>query len=143
VPKLYSTFPGRAPAVGLLLLRVSVASVVIVQGTHCLSPLTGPGFGMPLAGLLAVLSGVLLLVGFLTPIASLLTILFGTGFSFSWLPPLSADECSSKILGFAIMIVAVAIVFLGPGSVSLDSRVFGRRKVIIPRAHVQSDKSHG
>ena len=39
------------------------------------------------------------------------------------------DEKLSAILA---AIIAVAIVFLGPGAFSLDARLFGRREIIIP-----------
>jgi hypothetical protein len=28
--------------------------------------------------------------------------------------------------------IAVAVIFLGPGALSLDARLFGRREIIIP-----------
>lgn len=72
------------------------------------------------AGALAVAGGALLLVGFLTPIAGLVS-----GVSVL----LSGDGLSDVL----VVIVAVAVVLLGPGAFSVDSRLFGRREVVIPR----------
>jgi hypothetical protein len=41
-------------------------------------------------------------------------------------------------LDLTMIVVAVAIALLGPGAISLDSALFGRRKVIIPRSPISS-----
>src|SRR5260221_8718049 len=69
--RLFSAFPAGFPGVGLLLLRVVVAATLGGHGFLCLlsSDRLTPGLLLSTARLL--LSGVLLLVGFLTPIHSL------------------------------------------------------------------------
>ena len=60
--------------------------------------------------------GALLVVGFITPIAALLLVPVAFYFGFYY-------------HGF----VALSLVLLGPGAISIDARVFGRREIIIPR----------
>jgi uncharacterized membrane protein YphA (DoxX/SURF4 family) len=75
------------------------------------------------AGALAVASGALLLLGFLTPIAA--SVVSGLGVAVQ----LSDDGRASVF----VVIVAIAVLLLGPGAFSVDSRLFGRREVVIPR----------
>jgi uncharacterized membrane protein YphA (DoxX/SURF4 family) len=77
-----------------------------------------------------MLAGVLLIAGLLTPVASALVIACNLGFVFAR----SVALCHHPV-GAALaqtIIVALAIALLGPGAISLDSRLFGRREIIIP-----------
>jgi uncharacterized membrane protein YphA (DoxX/SURF4 family) len=85
---------------------------------------------VPGAGL--VLCGVALTLGIFTPVCSTLVglayalVLF-TPFGRTMLP--RVDDAAA-ILGLA---AATGLVLLGPGAFSLDARLFGRRRIFIPR----------
>jgi uncharacterized membrane protein YphA (DoxX/SURF4 family) len=83
-------------------------------------------------GLIMFASGAALLIGYLTPFAGLLAGLFILGGTFSWFPPPNVDLFEAKVTAAFATAIAVALVFLGPGAFSLDSRLFGRREIIIP-----------
>jgi hypothetical protein len=54
--------------------------------------------------------------------------------SFAFAP--SAAPCYPTGAALAqTIIVALSIALLGPGAISLDSRLFGRREIIIPDSH--------
>ncbi len=133
MPKLYSTFPDGWSGFGLLLLRVSLGTTVIIQGLAYLLERQNLRFGAWAVCLLALGSGGALLMGLLTPVASTIAFLGGIGFAFSWLPAPSWNFFWGNPLSIDAIIMALAAVFLGPGAFSLDARLFGRRKVIIPR----------
>ncbi len=81
-------------------------------------------------GLLAGASGASLLIGFLTPLgvfAGLVTI----GLAWWW-PPLGSPVGLDEMLAVLSAIAAVALFLLGPGALSLDARLFGRREISIP-----------
>lgn len=126
----FSTFPDGNPGVGLLLLRASIGATAIVQGGVYLAKPTNSILGIWLVGLLAVTSGVLLLVGFLTKAASVLVGLSSIGLS--WVPALPVNSFDIKLSLFFVIIMSAALVLLGPGAFSLDARLFGRREIIIP-----------
>jgi uncharacterized membrane protein YphA (DoxX/SURF4 family) len=89
--------------------------------------------------LVAVASGVSLLIGFITPVADVLVGLGATGMALSWfhVPTQSLFEANLATV-FAVTITA-AIGCLGPGAFSIDARLFGRREIIIP--HVSRTKT--
>jgi uncharacterized membrane protein YphA (DoxX/SURF4 family) len=47
-------------------------------------------------------------------------------------PPPSLNLFEALLPTFLVVVVAVAIIFLGPGAWSVDGRLFGRREIIIP-----------
>lgn len=52
-----------------------------------------------------------------------------------WVPALSVKALDSPLSVVFVITMSVAIILLGPGAYSLDARLFGRRKIIIPRPH--------
>jgi len=114
----------------LLLLRAAVGAVAMWCG---IAGLGGSGFALAtLADGLAALSGVMLLIGIFTPIASGAIALGAAVMALSGVPS-PADALASKVLTIFVAVVAVAVTLLGPGALSLDARLFGRREIIIPR----------
>jgi len=129
--RLFSTFPGGWPGVGLLLLRVAVGTVIVAQGALYLAG--AAAFSVWLAGLLAIASGASLLLGFLTPIGAILTGVGCGAMTLSWIPSPEHSLIELKLSAIMLVIVAGAILLLGPGAFSIDARLFGRREIIIPR----------
>ena len=125
---------------GLLLLRATVGVTVAAQGGVYLAEAAGRTGRTWAAGLLEVAIGALLLIGLLTPIASLLVGLGSVAIAFSWFPAATPILSDSWLTTVFVIIMAAAIGFLGPGAFSLDSRLFGRREIIIPPT-VHSPKS--
>jgi uncharacterized membrane protein YphA (DoxX/SURF4 family) len=117
---------------GLLLLRAAVGTAAVLQGVVCLADGGVSTFGTRLAGWLSIASGTLLLIGFLTPIAGTVAALAAIGVAFSWVPAPAVNLFDAKLPTALVVVVAVAIVLLGPGALSLDARLFGRREIIIP-----------
>jgi uncharacterized membrane protein YphA (DoxX/SURF4 family) len=127
----FSAFPGGGPGVALLLLRAVIASLVIAQGYFYLNGAKA-AVELWIVGCAAMGIGIMLMIGFLTPIAGMLAGLGGIGIISSVLPsctPNLFDETLPVILAATIL---VAMVLLGPGAFSADSRLFGRREIIIP-----------
>jgi uncharacterized membrane protein YphA (DoxX/SURF4 family) len=130
--RLFSTFPGGKPGLGLLLLRIAVGATSLAAGVLYLSALSVPGLDRWFLGLLLTASGAALLIGFLTPLASLLAALSFLGIGFSWVPMPPWGLYDARVVSVGVIITAVAIALLGPGAFSLDGYLFGRREIVIP-----------
>jgi uncharacterized membrane protein YphA (DoxX/SURF4 family) len=118
----------------LLLLRAAVGVLAVVHGAAALLAGNADALYTTVVGSLAIASGLALLAGFLTPIAGILAGLGAVGLALSWFSLPFAGQFEIRLIAILIVVVAVAVVLLGPGSLSLDARLFGRREIIIPRA---------
>jgi hypothetical protein len=114
--RLFSMFPAGLPGLALILLRVSVASTVLVLWV-------GQRDDLPLwLTTVFIATAALLTAGFLTPIVALLAM---------------AVQFASILFGFApwplvavaLILNAAALALLGPGAYSYDAVRFGRRVV--------------
>jgi hypothetical protein len=116
---LFSTFPGQWPGLGLLLLRLAQALSSILDAR--LYP-WGLGEGVAIAILCAeLLSCGLLAIGLWTPVAGVI---------------LAVVESIRIILGASIdgrpaelAVIGLSLAMLGPGSWSIDARLFGRKRI--------------
>jgi uncharacterized membrane protein YphA (DoxX/SURF4 family) len=131
--KLFSTFPEGWPGLGLILMRLTVALSAIVHGVNTLidSPTQSLSW---VIGLLEILVGTALLVGFLTPVAGASASLGSLATGVSWLLASGGDAHEKAATAIYLSVISVAITLLGPGAFSLDARLFGRREIIIPEA---------
>lgn len=115
-------FPQGRPGVALLLLRISVAAILLMDTAKC----SGVSSILLLCAF-AVLMSISLSIGFLTPylsavacVAAVVNLLVGPN--------------SGNLIYIFPIIDAAALALLGPGAYSLDARLFGRRvTVVTPR----------
>jgi len=126
----HTTFPNGLPGVGLLLLRTVIGVRLFTQGYACMLNIHVLKFEALAVGWLALGAGIALALGLLTPLAAGVSALTETAVYF-WHPVWAASFLS--LLTIDTVVVALAIVLLGPGAISLDARFFGRRKIVIPR----------
>ena len=119
--RLFSTFARGWPGVGLLLLRLVVGIVLIWRAVEKLSS-TAPIYATAVHAI-AISAGLLLLIGLWTPVAGAVLVLIELR-GILWKLD---DPWISILLGT----MALALALLGPGSWSLDARLYGW-KVINP-----------
>jgi len=130
---LFSTFPGGRPGIGLLLLRVAAGSAAAAQGWSYVSASAGPGAGEWAVAVATVASGLLLAIGFLTPASGLIA---GCGAMrmAGWAASAGLAGATLDPRAAAIVLVdAAAIALMGPGALSADAYLFGRREIVIPQ----------
>jgi putative oxidoreductase len=117
--RLFFTFAGGPPGVGLLLLRLLAGAAVIAHNVVVLRgepTLLLALFAVLLAGL-----GVLLLIGLCTPVVAGSIALWAL-----W------DAAAHPVDRFYCVIVAVlgmALALIGPGAWSVDARLFGWKRL--------------
>lgn len=118
IQRLFSTFPDSWPGIGLLLLRAAAAIAIMSDGVLSLWVAGEPlSLAMKVA---AFASGGLLLLGLWTPFASA-----AQAFLELWL----AVVTDRFALHFLIAVIGVSLIALGPGAWSVDSKLFGRRRI--------------
>ena len=141
MPKLYSGFPGKTPGTGLLLLRLAVGTTLLAQAVPYLADAREPGPVVIAFRLLALSIGASLIIGFGTRIAAVMAAVLVALAAIATLLSMSTSSLGllqSHSFDLNVMVVAIAIAFLGPGAFSLDAALFGRRKVIIPRSSLSA-----
>jgi putative oxidoreductase len=114
-------FPTGLPGIGLLLIRLVAGGLLIQDG------LMGLSVALPSAGvarqMIEVGTGIFLVAGLWTPIAGVLVLIVELWIIFS-----STDHTS-----FAVELAALgsALAMLGPGAMSIDSLIYGRKRIEI------------
>jgi len=112
----------------------------VIQGlSFPLSTTTGAALGNWSLGSIAILLGLMLLVGFLTPVAGIAATVGYVAVGASLLQSLDPVKHNNAFTALDLSFVSAALVFLGPGAFSVDARMFGRREIVIPRADVHLD----
>jgi uncharacterized membrane protein YphA (DoxX/SURF4 family) len=117
-----------------------VGITAIIQGGVYLADRNNPTAEIWLIGTLVVASGISLSIGFLTPFAGGLIAFATLGIALSWLPSPTPNFFNAPLPTILVIVVAAAVVFLGPGFLSLDCRLFGRREIIIPHSPRQPER---
>ena len=116
--RIFSTFPGGWPGCGLCLLRVAASAPLLLIGTS-------DSWGYPVEATFWIrisccLSGALLLAGFWTPFAASLQALVEVVLACTG--TFESSHVTHALIG-------ISLVMLGPGSFSIDARLYGRKRL--------------
>jgi hypothetical protein len=117
--RLYSTFAGGRPGIGLLLMRLVLGSALVVRASSVVwsnPPITTTVMSAFLAGL-----GILIIPGLWTPLVGGLLALLET-WQIITIP-------GDRWLALLLATIGGALALLGPGLWSIDARLFGWRRV--------------
>ena len=120
------------------MLRMVVGVTSAVQGGMSLSNAAEPTIGTVAAALLAIVSGASLLIGFVTPGAAAVAGLSLAFLAISSFPAPATVLLLDRVGALCVAAVAGAVALLGPGALSLDARLFGRRELVFPHDSHQS-----
>jgi putative oxidoreductase len=114
-------FPNAWPGRGLLLLRLVAGTLPVYDG---IARLAGPvQHGSVVPQVLAASAGIFLFAGFWTPVAGALLAVTNI-----WIALSGTEHLRSSIL---LATMGAAIAFLGPGALSIDALLFGRKRLDI------------
>jgi uncharacterized membrane protein YphA (DoxX/SURF4 family) len=114
-----------------VLLRFVIGFTAAWQGILCLAT-KDAGATVRIAGVLAVVTGILVVTGFRTRLASFL-IALGVAFVSQCTLPLPTRDLFDRLLPTLFAeTMSIAVVFLGPGAFSIDAYLYGRKEIIIP-----------
>ena len=132
--RLFSTFPGNWPGIGLLLLRLAAGLTLLVQAAKYIPEWRSLKVEALAAVVMSLVAGVSLLAGILTPVTSGLLVLGTVIFAFTSASLVAVTLINSRLVLIDVMAIAIAIGLLGPGAYSLDAYLFGRREIYIPKS---------
>jgi hypothetical protein len=128
--RLYSTFAGGWPGLGLILLRLVVGFALVSSAGSAL--LSSPAIPMTILSVLLSAAAILLIIGLFTPIVGTLVALIESCRLFV----ISAD----RLVYLLVATFGAALAMLGPGLWSVDARLFGWKRIEpTPRKRQNSD----
>ncbi len=144
IGRMYGDFVGGRGAIGLLLVRLVFGLALMMHGwgkiQHPFNWMDRPGAPAPIPGFLQFLAalsefggGLALIVGLLTPLAALgifFTMLFAVVMVHMKAgdPFVSGGGGKSYESAASYLVVALLMFFTGPGTLSLDHQLFGRKQ---------------
>ena len=127
--RTFSGFPTGYPGFALLLLRLVVGGAVDSQAWLLITANHGAVNTSVVVALLAFISGLALVIGFLTPIASVLLSAGGLLLTVDSGIPGHLPLFESGLACIEFIAISAALISLGPGALSLDARLYGRREI--------------
>ena len=119
--RLYSTFAGSWPGIGLILMRLVVGFVLVSSAGSALLMLSGPAIPMTILSVLLAAAAILLIIGLFTPVVGTLVALIET----CRLVIIPAD----RLVYLLVATFGAALAMLGPGLWSVDARLFGWKRI--------------
>jgi len=126
VQRLFSTFPGSWPGLGLLLLRLCLGIGLIYFGALGYSENSGGYIGLA-QNLIAAAGGIFLLAGLWTPVMGTIVALDEV------LIVMRSPSREDTWLHIFLAVLSVSMAMLGPGAWSIDARLFGRTRFDLDR----------
>jgi hypothetical protein len=130
--RTFSGFPTGYPGVALLLLRLVVGGAASAQAWLLISASHAGVSTAAIAGaFVAFVTGAALIVGLMTPIASVLLSAGGVLLTIASTLPAHLTLLQPGLGRLEFIAISTALISLGPGALSLDARLYGRREIQI------------
>jgi uncharacterized membrane protein YphA (DoxX/SURF4 family) len=127
--RTFSGFPTGYPGLALLLLRLVVGGTASSQAWLLITANHAAVNTSVVVALLAFVTGLALLIGFMTPIAGVLLGAGGLLLTVDSSIPGHLPLFESGLARIEFIAISAALISLGPGALSLDARLYGRREI--------------
>jgi uncharacterized membrane protein YphA (DoxX/SURF4 family) len=128
--RTFSGFPTGHPGLALLLLRLVVGGAASSQAWLLITGNHGAvSTGVIVVASVAFVTGLALIIGFMTPIAGVLLSAGGLLLTVASSLPGHLLLFASGLARLEFIAISAALISLGPGALSLDARLYGRREI--------------
>ena len=117
--RLYSTFAGGWPGIGLILMRLVAGFALVSSAGPAL--LSSPAIPVTILSVLLVAAAILLIIGLFSPIVGTVVALIETC-RFVTIP-------EDRLVYLLVATFGAALAMLGPGLWSIDARLFGWKRI--------------
>ena len=117
--RLYSTFAGGWPGIGLSLMRLVVGFALVSSAFSALP--SSPAIPMTILSVLLAAAAIFLIIGLFTPVVGTLVALIES----CRLLIMPAD----RLVYLLVATLGAALAMLGPGLWSVDARLFGWKRI--------------
>jgi len=117
--------------VGLLLFRLVIGGATVSFALRWMAGSAERTAYVWAIGIIAVICGAMLTVGFMTLLAGVLASITIVVISFST-QAFSFSLFSAATLNLLTAILAMGLALTGPGAFSIEGRLYGRREIVVP-----------
>lgn len=131
---MFSTFPDGISGLGLLILRSALGVAIALRVIACLRDGHDGNPVIVIVILLMVLSALMIIAGYRTRAAAIAAMLAVLAAMILCAGGSVLDKLDIRTTEIFAIVIAAAIACVGPGAISLDSRLFGRREIVIPKS---------
>jgi putative oxidoreductase len=122
VQRLFSSFANGWPGGGLLIQRLLVGAGLLYFAVECLR--SSPVCQSAVPQGIGAAAGILLVAGLWTPFAGGLAAVVET-----WIAVSASDNAAIPV---ALAVLALTLAMIGPGTWSVDARLYGRKRIDMP-----------
>jgi putative oxidoreductase len=116
--RLFSTFAGGWPGLGLLVQRLATGTALLHYG---IVHLYSPAARLLAPNITGAVLGLFILLGLWTPVAGTLTAAVEL-----WILLAGGDDACTLII---LAVLGGTLAMVGPGAWSIDARLFGRKRI--------------
>ena len=120
--RLFWTFAGGWPGIGLLIQRMTTGALLFYCAAIIFAKTSESAVIAP--AIIGTAAGVLLLFGLWTPIAGTLITVIEIWSVFS--------HATNPLISVTLAILGATLAMIGPGAWSIDARLFGRKHIDTP-----------
>jgi uncharacterized membrane protein YphA (DoxX/SURF4 family) len=135
---MFSTFPDGLSGLGLVILRFVLGALLTISVFASLRDRHDWNVLTAMVVILTLISGLLIITGYRTRLAAMVAGVAMVGCMVFLTSAQGLEMLDTRTTEIIAITIAIAVACLGPGAFSIDSRLFGRREIVIPKSSLKN-----